>query len=94
MGTTTVDAAPDYAAITARQRQVWSAGDYSVVASRIPVISELLSDAADLRAGSRVLDVAGGSGNTALAAARNGARVVSLDYVPSLLERARTRAAA
>jgi SAM-dependent methyltransferase len=93
MGTTTVDAV-DYAAITARQQKVWSAGDYSVVAARIQVISELLADAADIRAGSRVLDVAGGSGNTALAAARNGARVVSLDYVPSLLERARARAAA
>jgi SAM-dependent methyltransferase len=94
MGTITVDAAPDYATITGRQQKVWSAGDYSVVAARIPVISELLCDAADLRAGSRVLDVAGGSGNTALAAARQGARVVSLDYVPSLLERARIRAAA
>jgi SAM-dependent methyltransferase len=94
MGTTTVETAPDYAAITARQQKVWGAGDYSVVAARIPVISELLCDAADLRAGSRVLDVAGGSGNTALAAARQGARVVSLDYVPSLLERARARAAA
>ena len=94
MSTTTVDAAPDYAAITARQQQVWSAGDYSVVASRIQVISELVAAAADIRPGSRVLDVAGGSGNTAIAAARNGARVVSLDYVPSLLERARARATA
>ena len=94
MGTTTVEAAPDYAAITARQQTAWATGDYSVVAARIQVISELLCDAADLRAGSRVLDVAGGSGNTALAAARTGARVVSLDYVPSLLERARARAAA
>ena len=41
-----------------------------------------------------MLDVAGGSGNTALAAARCGCEVVSLDYVPSLLERARERAAA
>src|SRR5262245_11714186 len=93
MGTTTVDAV-DYAAITARQQKAWSAGDYSVVAARIQVISELLADAADIPAGSRVLDVAGGSGNTALAVARNGSRVVSLDYVPSLLERARERAGA
>jgi len=92
--TTTVDAAPDYAAITARQQKVWGTGDYSVVAARIQVMSELLGDAADIPAGSRVLDVAGGSGNTALAAARCGARVVTLDYVPSLLERARERAAA
>jgi SAM-dependent methyltransferase len=92
--TATTTATPDYAAITTRQQKVWDSGDYAVVAARIPVMSELLCDAADLRAGSRVLDVAGGSGNTALAAARNGARVVSLDYVPSLLERARARAAA
>jgi SAM-dependent methyltransferase len=94
--TTTRTSTPalDYAAITARQRGVWASGDYAAVAARIPVISELLCDAADLRAGSRVLDVAGGSGNTALAAARCGSRVTSLDYVPALLERAAGRAAA
>jgi SAM-dependent methyltransferase len=93
MGTATTPDV-DFAAITQRQRGVWASGDYSAIAARIPVISELLCDAAGLRAGSRVLDVAGGSGNTALAAARSGARVVSLDYVPSLLERARGRARA
>ncbi len=85
---------PDIAAITARQQATWASGDYSAIAARIPVISELLVDAADLHSGARVLDVAGGSGNTALAAARAGCRVVSLDYVPSLLERGRQRAAA
>jgi ubiquinone/menaquinone biosynthesis C-methylase UbiE len=94
MSTATTAPAVDYAAITQRQRAVWASGDYSAIAARIPVISELLCDAAGLRTGSRVLDVAGGSGNTALAAARSGARVVSLDYVPSLLERARERARA
>jgi ubiquinone/menaquinone biosynthesis C-methylase UbiE len=95
MGSTTItDTTPDYAAITARQKQVWGTGDYAVVGTRIQIMSETLCDVADLRSGTRVLDVAGGSGNTALAAARSGARVVSLDYVPSLLERARVRAAA
>jgi SAM-dependent methyltransferase len=79
MGTTTVETAPDYAAITARQQKVWGAGDYSVVAARIPVISELLCDAADLRAGSRVLDVAGGSGNTALAATAEGLEIETVE---------------
>lgn len=91
---TTTMTTPDFAAITARQQATWASGDYSAVAARIPVISELLADAADLRSGSRVLDVAGGSGNTALAAARSGCDVTSLDYVPSLLERGRQRAAA
>src|SRR3954452_1912990 len=85
---------PDLEAIKVKQQQTWASGDYSAVAATIPIISENLVDAADLRAGSRVLDVAGGSGNTALAAARTGAEGVSLDYVPSLLERSQARAAA
>src|SRR4051794_35656534 len=90
----TVSTAPDLEAIKAKQQQTWASGDYHEVAATIPIISEQLCDSADIRAGSRVLDVAGGSGNTALAAARCGAEVVSLDYVPSLLERSRVRAAA
>jgi SAM-dependent methyltransferase len=85
---------PDLTAIKAKQQATWASGDYHAVAATIPIISERLCDAADLRAGSRVLDVAGGSGNTALAAARCGAEVVSLDYVPSLLERSQERARA
>ncbi len=91
MATTTT---PDLRAIKARQQQTWASGDYSRVGASIPIISELLCDSADLRAGWRVLDVAGGSGNTALAAARCGCDVVSTDYVPSLLARAGERAAA
>jgi SAM-dependent methyltransferase len=83
---------PDLEAIKVKQQATWASGDYSAIAATIQIISENLCDAADLRAGSRVLDVAGGSGNTALAAARCGADVVSLDYVPSLLERSRERA--
>jgi SAM-dependent methyltransferase len=85
-------ATPDLEAIKAKQQQTWASGDYHEIATTIPIISELLADSADIRAGSRVLDVAGGSGNTALAAARCGADVVSLDYVPSLLERSQDRA--
>ena len=53
-----------------------------------------MCEALDLRAGSRVLDVAAGNGNATLAAARRWCDVVSTDYVPSLLESAKTRAAA
>jgi SAM-dependent methyltransferase len=88
----TVTSTPDLTAIKAKQQKAWASGDYHAIAATIPIISERLCDAADLHAGSRVLDVAGGSGNTALAAARCGADVVSLDYVPSLLERSRRRA--
>ena len=58
------------------------------------LVAEQLVDTADLHAGWRVLDVATGSGNAAIAAARLGSQVVGVDYVPALLERGRKRAAA
>lgn len=85
---------PDYAAIKSRQRQTWASGNYHVVASLIVPVSEQLCEAVDLRAGQRVLDVATGSGNTALAAARRLCDVTAVDYVPALLERGRARASA
>ena len=87
-------AQPDYAAIKSRQRQTWASGNYHVIASLIMPVSERLCDAVDLRAGERVLDVAAGSGNTALAAARRLCDVTAVDYVPALLERGRARASA
>jgi SAM-dependent methyltransferase len=83
---------PDLAAVKQRQQQAWASGDYHAVAALIMVVAERLVDAADLHAGWRVLDVATGSGNAAIAAARLGVRSVGVDYVPSLLERARMRA--
>jgi SAM-dependent methyltransferase len=91
---TQAPAAPDYAAIKGRQQKTWASGDFQVIASLIAPVSERLCDAVDLRAGQRVLDVATGSGNTAIAAARRLCRVTGVDYVPALLERGRARAAA
>ena len=84
----------DLAAVKERQQKTWATGDYAVVASRIVLVSERLADAADLRAGSTVLDVACGNGNATLAAARSGVHAVGVDYVPALLEGGRERAAA
>ena len=85
---------PDLAAVKQKQQLAWSSGDFAVVASRIVLVAEQLCDTADLHAGWRVLDVATGSGNAAIAAARHGCTAVGVDYVPSLLERGRQRAAA
>lgn len=85
---------PDLAAVKFRQQAMWASGDFSVIASRIVLVAELLADSADLRAGSTVLDVACGNGNAAIAAARSGTRVVGVDYVPALLEDGRGRALA
>jgi SAM-dependent methyltransferase len=85
---------PDYAAVKQRQQVTWASGDFSVVAARILYQAEQLCETADLQAGWRVLDVATGSGNAALAAARRGCEAVGVDYVPALLERGRIRAEA
>src|SRR6187431_707553 len=85
---------PDYAAVKQRQQATWASGDFSVVAARIVYQAEQLCETADLQAGWRVLDVATGSGNAALAAARRGCDAVGIDYVPALLERGRIRAEA
>jgi len=84
----------DLAAIKGKQQVVWNTGDYSVLGSTLQIVSETLCEAVDLRGGQRVLDVATGSGNTAIAAARRDTDVTGVDYVPALLERARTRARA
>jgi SAM-dependent methyltransferase len=84
----------DLVTVKDKQQAAWSSGDYAEVGNRILLVSELLCDAVDVRAGERVLDVATGTGNAALAAARRFADVIGVDYVPSLLDRARVRAAA
>jgi SAM-dependent methyltransferase len=85
---------PDLEAIKARQQATWSTGDYHVIATQIQIVAELLIERLDVRSTERVLDVATGSGNAAIAAARRGCEVVGIDYVPALLERARRRSKA
>jgi SAM-dependent methyltransferase len=92
--TTPTAAVPDFTAIKARQQRTWASGDYAAVATLIVPVAESLCDAADIQAGWRVLDVAAGSGNATLAAARRGAQAVGVDYVPALLERGQARAVA
>ena len=83
---------PDLAAIKQRQQATWSSGDYHMIGTQIQIVSELMIEALDVHSNERVLDVATGSGNAALAAARRGCDVIGVDYVPSLLARARRRA--
>jgi ubiquinone/menaquinone biosynthesis C-methylase UbiE len=85
--------AVDLNAVKTRQQAAWSSGDYAVVGTTLQIVGEELCEALDLRAGQRVLDIAAGNGNVALAAARRWCDVTATDYVPALLARASERAA-
>ena len=87
-------ATPDFAAIKQRQQATWASGDYAVIGTSLQIVGESLAEAADVRAGEQVLDVAAGNGNATLAAARRWCDVTSTDYVASLLEAGRARAQA
>ena len=85
----------DLEAVKQVQQTVWSAGDFAMVATPLVIVGEELCEAVDVLPDERVLDVACGSGNTTLAAARRAwGETVGIDYVPELLERGRERAAA
>lgn len=87
--------APDFAAVTQTQQQTWSKGDFSMVANIVFRSADDLAEALEIFPGERVLDVATGSGNAAIAAARRAwGKTIGVDFVPELLERGRERAAA
>jgi SAM-dependent methyltransferase len=87
-------AAPDLAAIKQKQQATWASGDFAIIGTTLQIVGETLCEAADLRSGAKVLDVAAGNGNCSLAAARRWCEVTSTDYVPALLEDGKRRAAA
>jgi ubiquinone/menaquinone biosynthesis C-methylase UbiE len=84
----------DLSAVKARQQAMWASGDFAVIGTTLQLVGDTLCEAVDVLSGSRVLDVACGNGNAALAAARRWCRVTGLDYVPSLLRGAAERARA
>ncbi|MFE6822006.1 class I SAM-dependent methyltransferase [Streptomyces sp. NPDC057690] len=81
-------------ALKAKHRAMWALGDYPLVASDvIPDLGPELVRESGVRPGTRVLDIAAGSGNAAIPAALAGADVVAVDLTPELLEAGRRLAA-
>jgi SAM-dependent methyltransferase len=72
----------------------WGAGSYERTAAELEPVSAAVVDRAVLSGDVDVIDVACGTGNSALLAAGRGARVVGIDGSPRLLEVARERARA
>lgn len=95
MNTTTTDLQAEAdRALKAKHRVVWALGDYSAVAREvIPELGRVLVAESGVGPGDRVLDVAAGTGNASIEAARAGASVVASDLTPELLEIGRKDAA-
>jgi ubiquinone/menaquinone biosynthesis C-methylase UbiE len=74
-------------------KTMWGSGNYAAVAERFSDSGRLVVERAKVAAGMDVLDVACGTGNASIPAARAGARVTGLDFSPALLDIARERAA-
>jgi SAM-dependent methyltransferase len=80
--------------IKQRMRDAWTAGDFGQIARYSARCAEEFVDRLQIQPRARVLDVACGTGNLAIPAARKGAEVWGIDIAPYLLEQARKRAAA
>ncbi len=80
--------------LKAAQHRTWNSGDYGRIAwLTVPLAATLVTETG-VRPGSSVLDVATGTGHVAIEAARMFCDVTGIDYVESLVEVARRRAAA
>jgi len=80
--------------IKQRMRTAWMAGDFGQIARYSAKCAEEFVDRLAIQPGTRVLDVASGTGNLAMPAARRGAQVWGIDIAANLLHQARQRAAA
>ncbi|HTX31237.1 MAG TPA: class I SAM-dependent methyltransferase [Solirubrobacteraceae bacterium] len=90
----TKSAADEVATLKEAHRAMWADGDYSAVARLMEEVPAHMLSSVGVDAHHRVLDVATGTGNVALRAARSGAQVTGIDLTPELLEVAAVRAAA
>src|SRR4051794_21562797 len=85
---------PEDRALKAKHAAMWASGSYpTVVEDVVAPLGGILVDVVDVQPGQRVLDVAAGTGTSALPAARRGAEVIATDLTPELLEVGRTAAA-
>ena len=84
---------PDFTELKQKHRTVWASGDYDQIARGIQAVADHVVRGGCIRTGERVLDIACGTGNTALMARARGAVVTGVDLTPELLAVARRRAA-
>lgn len=83
----------DFTELKGKQRVMWALGEYDRIAEGLTISTDQTLRVAKIRAGERVLDVATGTGITAVAARERGANVTGVDLTPELLSVAREKAA-
>ena len=89
----TITDTPEDRALKAKHAAMWASGSYrTVVDDVVAPLGGILVEAVDVQRGQRVLDVAAGTGTSAIPAARRGAEVTATDLTPELLEVGRTAA--
>jgi SAM-dependent methyltransferase len=92
--TNVIPIATDFFGLKGRLKQTWMAGDYDQFSRYLEQEARIFYEQLDLPAGSHMLDVACGSGQLALLAARDGINVTGVDIAPNLIRRAQARAKA
>src|SRR6185295_6415332 len=83
----------DFTELKQKHRATWASGDYDQIARGIQAVADHVVRSGRIRSGEHVLDVACGTGNTALMAGARNAVVTGLDLTPELLAVAQKRAA-
>src|ERR1700751_5119988 len=90
----TTKAVPEIDSLKTRLKETWMAGDYDRFSRYMEQGARIFYERLDIPSGCQLLDVACGSGQVALCAARDGVRVTGVDIAPNLIERAQARARA
>jgi len=91
---TVIPIAPEFFGVKGRLKQTWMAGDYDQFSRYMEQEARVFYEQIDLPAGARMLDVACGSGQVALWAARDGVDITGVDIASNLVRRAQARAKA
>ena len=86
--------APSIEQLKRGMQATWMAGDFGQIAKYSEKGAEEFVSRLNIRPQYKILDVACGTGNLAIPAARLGAKVVGVDIAPNLLDQARRRASA
>jgi SAM-dependent methyltransferase len=83
---------PEMQVIKQSMQEVWAAGDFGVIAKIIEDEGSNFINRLDIKPGDKVLDIACGTGNLSIPAAKRGALITGIDFVPDLIRQARERA--